>query len=104
MRVENPIDNFSVDYIRSNHGLVDRVWVLLPLADGHLEIQIVIEEKESFTKIAAWFHAFTHRLPVVIEHMLRRPDLHAAVGGRGRPEDHSASDKTLLDFLQLQLG
>ena len=38
MRVEHPIDHFSVDYVRSNHSLVDRVWVLLPLADGHLQI------------------------------------------------------------------
>ena len=29
--------------------------------------------------------AFTHRLPIVIEHMLRRPDLHAAVGGEEGP-------------------
>ena len=46
--MENPIDDFSVDYIRSNHGLVDRVWVLLPLADGHLEIKIVIKDKKVF--------------------------------------------------------
>ena len=54
VRVENPIDDFSVDYIRSNHSLVDRVWVLLPLADGHLEIKMLLKIKKSSTKIAAW--------------------------------------------------
>ena len=29
--------------------------------------------------------AFTHRLPIVIEHMLRRPDLHVFVGGEEGP-------------------
>ena len=37
MRVENPIDHFSVDYIRPNHSLVDGVRILLPLPDGHLK-------------------------------------------------------------------
>ena len=36
VRVENPIDHFSVDYIRPNHSLVDGVRILLPLPDGHL--------------------------------------------------------------------
>ena len=36
MRVENPIDHFSVDHIRPNHSLVDGVRILLPLPDGHL--------------------------------------------------------------------
>ena len=29
--------------------------------------------------------SFTYRLPIVIEHMLRRPDLHAAVRGEEGP-------------------
>ena len=41
MRVENPVDNFPVNYVRPNHRLVDRVGVLLPLPDGHLTAQEV---------------------------------------------------------------
>ena len=57
--MENPIDDFSVDYIRSNHGLVDRVWVLLPLADGHLEIKIVIKDKKVFYQDNSLVHSLT---------------------------------------------
>ena len=41
MRVENPVDNFPVNYVRPNHRLVDWVGVLLPLPDGHLTAQEV---------------------------------------------------------------
>ena len=41
VRVENPVDNFPVNYVRPNHRLVDWVGVLLPLPDGHLTAQEV---------------------------------------------------------------
>ena len=77
MRVENPVDNFPVNYVRPNHRLVDRVGVLLPLPDGHLTAQEVQALEDIFR--------VSHRLPIVVEHMFRRPDLHVVEGGEGGP-------------------
>ena len=77
MRVENPVDNFPVNYVRPNHCLVDWVGVLLPLPDGHLTAQEVQALEDVF--------GLPHRLPIVVEHMLRRPDLHVVEGGEEGP-------------------
>ena len=96
VRVEHPVDHFSVDYVRPNHSLVDRIRVLLPLADGHL-FKDLLRSDSSLALINLSFHYspspncdWTH-VPTSRSSCRRR--------GRGGPEDHSESDKTLLGFL-----
>ena len=80
--MKDAIHHPPVHHVGAEHGLVVRVGVLLPLPGGH-------------------------RLPAVVEHVLRRPDPHDGPGGPGGdvdvPEDLSLPPVSLVSAVLVLL-